>query len=178
MRLHNCQLQLICLPTDPPIRLSKILTLTHITTVYSYCHRSVDLIEQLVRDVVSTTASYKQLQERESRLLSDFSSAQAQLFPLRKENSRLNRENQQLHVDSIQQKDQAIVAIDAHKSELRGLEDRLREMKELTDAKERDYRSMEKERERMREVSPVSPVTLYRRICISRWTACQDLSVP
>lgn len=121
--------------------------------VFSYPHRSVDLIEQLVRDVVSTTASYKQLQERESRLLSDFSSAQAQLFPLRKENSRLSRENQQLHMDSIQQKENAIVAIDVHKSELRGLEERLHEMKDLADAKERDYRNMEKERERMREVS-------------------------
>lgn len=130
------------------------LRLIYVMIVFSYCHRSVDLIEQLVRDVVSTTASYKQLQERESRLLSDFTSAQAQLFPLRKDNSRLNRENQQLHLDSVKQKDDAIAANDAHKSELRGLEDRLNEMKYLADAKERDYRVMEKERERMREVSP------------------------
>lgn len=87
----------------------------------------------------------------------------------------MNRENQQLHMDSIQQKENAIVAIDVHKSELRGLEERLHEMKNLADAKERDYRNMEKERERMREVSlslgtMLSQTTIYLKISIKSST--------
>ena len=50
---------------------------------------SAELIERLLDDLVSTTESYKHVQDREVRLASDLSLAQAQLFPLRKENARL-----------------------------------------------------------------------------------------
>lgn len=117
-----------------------------------YSHRSVDLIERILGDVVSTTTSYKQLQERESRLSSDFNLAQAQLFPLRKENTRLNRENHQLHSDSIKLKDEVNLGAENQKQELKVLEDRLNEMKYLATAKENDLRAMEREKERLREV--------------------------
>ena len=115
--------------------------------------RSLDLIERILGDVVSTTAAYKQLQERESRLSSDFNSAQAQLFPLRKENTRLNRENHQLHADSITLKDGITLSAENQKLELKILEDRLSEMRHLASAREIELRAMEREKERMREVT-------------------------
>ena len=62
---------------------------------------SLDLVERLFRDLVSTTEVYQQLHEQEDRLTQELALAQAQLFPLRKDNSRLTRENNELHRDSI-----------------------------------------------------------------------------
>lgn len=115
--------------------------------------RSADLIERLIGDVVSTTASYKQLQERESRLSSDFNLAQAQLFPLRKENTRVNRENQQLHADSIKQRDLISAAAENHNLELKSLENKINELNYLAVVREKDLRDMEREKERIKEVS-------------------------
>ncbi|KAJ1394751.1 hypothetical protein B484DRAFT_407793 [Ochromonadaceae sp. CCMP2298] len=67
---------------------------------------SSPLIEHLLSDLVATTGSYKQVQDKEARLATDLALAQAQLFPLRKENARLNRENHELHIDSIRQNDE------------------------------------------------------------------------
>ena len=115
--------------------------------------RSADLIERLIGDVVSTTDSYKQLQERESRLSADFNLAQAQLFPLRKENTRVNRENQQLHADSIKQRDLISAASENHDLELKSLENKINELNYLAVVREKDLRDMEREKERIKEVS-------------------------
>ena len=68
---------------------------------------SMDVVGHLLGVITSTTGSYQELQDRETRLSSDLALAQAQLFPLRKDNSRLTRENHQLHVDNIRQTDAA-----------------------------------------------------------------------
>ena len=47
---------------------------------------SLDLVERIFNDLVSTTEAYKQLSETEKALSNDLSLAQAQLFPLKKEN--------------------------------------------------------------------------------------------
>lgn len=62
---------------------------------------AVDVIQQLFGDLISTTESYTQLQEKEYELAQDLSLAQAQLFPLKKENAKISRENQQLHMDTV-----------------------------------------------------------------------------
>jgi predicted RNase H-like nuclease (RuvC/YqgF family) len=127
---------------------------------------SVDLVERLVNDVTSTTSSYKQIQERESRLSADLSLAQAQLFPLRKDNTRLTRENHQLHIDSIKQKDDLALSLDDQKREIRGLEDRLNEMKYVMVAKDKEMRTIEKEKERIKEAYEYisDPSTKQRRL--------------
>eukprot|EP01031_Cornospumella_fuschlensis_P037499 gene37499-45540_t len=62
---------------------------------------SLDLVDHLFSDLIATTQSYHQVQDRESRLSSDLGLIQSQLFPLRKENARLARENHDLHLDNI-----------------------------------------------------------------------------
>mgnify|MGYP000716481284 CR=1 FL=1 len=49
--------------------------------------------------------------EREKRLSSDLQLAQSQLFPLRKENAKLSRENYQLHIDNVKVKDEGAAAL-------------------------------------------------------------------
>ena len=67
---------------------------------------SMDLVERIFNDLVSTTEAYKQLSETERSLSNDLTIAHAQLFPLKKENSRLARENYQLHVDGVKTQDE------------------------------------------------------------------------
>lgn len=62
---------------------------------------SVELVEKMFSDVVSLTSSYNELQEKDKRSSNDLTLAQSQLFPLRKENARLARENHQLHIDAV-----------------------------------------------------------------------------
>jgi hypothetical protein len=65
----------------------------------------------------------------------------------------LTRENHQLHIDTIKQKDDLALSLDDQKREIRGLEDRLNEMKYVMVAKDKEMRSIEKEKERMKEVT-------------------------
>jgi centrosomal protein CEP135 len=57
---------------------------------------ALDIVEQLFHDLISTTESYTHMQEKEQQLSQNLALAQAQVFPLRKENAKLVRENQQL----------------------------------------------------------------------------------
>ena len=47
---------------------------------------ALELVEGLFNDLINTTDSYNQLQEKENYLASQLSIAQSQLFPLKKEN--------------------------------------------------------------------------------------------
>jgi hypothetical protein len=58
---------------------------------------AMDISEFLLDQVSTLSMSFKQVQDKESRLASDLALAQAQLFPLRKENARLARDNHNLH---------------------------------------------------------------------------------
>jgi hypothetical protein len=111
---------------------------------------SVDLVEKLLDDVVSTTTAYKQVQEREARLSSDLTLAQGQLFPLHKENTRLARENHALHVESIRLKDGLEVKLEEGRRKVKDLEAQLKELTFLSNGKDKQLRAVEKEKERLR----------------------------
>jgi hypothetical protein len=72
---------------------------------------SLDTVEELFNDLQAATEAYKQCMEREKRLSSDLQLAQSQLFPLRKENAKLARENYQLHIDNVKIKDDGAAAV-------------------------------------------------------------------
>ncbi|CAM9226951.1 unnamed protein product, partial [Choristocarpus tenellus] len=59
---------------------------------------SLVLVDRLFFDLVTTTESYEDLQQREEQTAADLALSQAQLFPLKKENSRLLKENNALHL--------------------------------------------------------------------------------
>jgi hypothetical protein len=58
---------------------------------------ALDLVENLLADLTQTTEGYETLQLKDQRLTQDLGQVQALLFPLRKENARLSRENYQVH---------------------------------------------------------------------------------
>ncbi|CAM9311506.1 unnamed protein product, partial [Ectocarpus fasciculatus] len=62
---------------------------------------SLALVERLFEDLVTTTESYEDLQQREDQTAADLALSRAQLFPLKKENARLLRDNNLLHLKVI-----------------------------------------------------------------------------
>jgi centrosomal protein CEP135 len=126
---------------------------------------AIDIVQQLFTDLISTTESYTQLQEKEFNLSQDLSLAQAQLFPLRKENARLSRENQQLHLETIKLREELGDYKDGLTDQVRNLEDELQQYHYLVLSKDKDLERAESERLRLREVPPFLPP--YRHIILS-----------
>lgn len=116
----------------------------------------MDIVERLLNDLLSTTGSYKQLQDKENRLVADLSLAQAQLFPLRKENARLSRENHELHLDHIRQNEEGRVEMDKFSKQIRVLSDQITELKLLNRMSDEQIRAKDEVIERLREVSESS----------------------
>ena len=109
------------------------------------------LTEHLLGVITNTTGAYQELQDKETRLASDLSLAQAQLFPLRKDNSRLTRENHQLHVDNIRQTDAAANMFAEQNINTRKLQDEVAELKLVLKMKDEACQRVEIEKERLRE---------------------------
>ncbi|RYH15902.1 hypothetical protein EON65_30920 [archaeon] len=101
--------------------ISQILTL--------FLYSSLDLVDRLFSDLVATTQSYHQVQDRESRLSSDLGLIQSQLFPLRKENARLARENHDLHLDNIKLNEDMRLEMETFSKRIRLLNDEITELK-------------------------------------------------
>jgi hypothetical protein len=94
------------------------------------------LLESLFTDLVSTTEAYENLQTKEEGVAHELSKAQAQVFPLRKENARLLRENNQLHLELIKAEDETGKTKQSHELELSGLKQEIGEAKFLSEQKD------------------------------------------
>jgi len=114
---------------------------------------AMPIVEHLISSIETISKSYRQLQDKEGRLASDLALAQAQLFPLRKENARLARENYQLHLDNVKQNEEKDSKVTEHTIEIRQLEDKISELKYLNKMKDDQMKRAELDRERLREVS-------------------------
>jgi len=89
--------------------------------------------------------------ERESRLSSDLQLAQSQLFPLRKENAKLARENYQLHIDNVKIKDEGVSAVADKVMDNRRLEDSVTELQLLYEHKDRALLDSERTKGKIRD---------------------------
>lgn len=112
---------------------------------------AIDVVQQLFTDLISTTDSYTQLQEKESKLSSDLSHAQVQLFPLRKENAKLMRENQQLHLETISLQEQFAKQQSELQLKLKDLESANKELEFVCHAKDAELKRLETDRNRLRQ---------------------------
>ena len=65
-------------------------------TSFTFNVEATDLISQLLHDLTTASEAYEAVSAKEARLGQDLAMAQAQLFPLRKENARLAKENYQV----------------------------------------------------------------------------------
>jgi hypothetical protein len=98
-----------------------------------------------------TTAAYTELVDKENRLASDLALAQAQLFPLRKENSRLTRENHQLHLDNIRQQDESSSMFADQNINIRKLKDEIGDLQLVVKMKHEEVRRIDAEKERIKD---------------------------
>lgn len=112
---------------------------------------ALDIVEQLFQDLVSTTESYSHMQEKEQQLSQNLALAQAQVFPLRKENAKLIRENQQLHAEVVSLKEEATNRNDSLSQKIRKLTEELEDVKYLCESKDSEITRVEKERLRIKE---------------------------
>jgi centrosomal protein CEP135 len=112
---------------------------------------ALDIVEQLFSDLVSTTESYSHMQEKEHQLSQNLALAQAQVFPLRKENAKLLRENQQLHAEVVSLKEDATNRNDSLSQKIRKLTEELEDVKYLCQSKDSEITKLEKERLRIKE---------------------------
>ena len=125
--------------------------------------RAYDLVVHLLSDLVSSTNSYKLVQDKEARLATDLSLAQAQLFPLRKENARLARENHDLHNDSIRLNDEIRNSIEDNGRQAQKLQEEIQDLMFLCEAQQEQLRSKSEAMDKLRYVSgPV--VILFHRV--------------
>jgi predicted RNase H-like nuclease (RuvC/YqgF family) len=97
-------------------------------------HSAFDLVNRLVADLISTTNSYKIVQEKEVRIAQDLALSQAQLFPLRKENARLARENHDLHNDTIRLNDEIRNATEDSSRQLQRVHEQLQDSRFLCES--------------------------------------------
>lgn len=118
-----------------------------------YCpYSSYDLVKRLLDDLTALTKSYDQARNKEARLRNDLTLAQGQLYPLRKENAQLARENHELHVDQIKQTDNNKTIVDEFNKKIRSLEDELAQSKLLLKAKTAEVVANNQNLDRIREV--------------------------
>lgn len=115
----------------------------------------------MLKDLVTTTESYKVVQEKEARLSSDLSLAQAQLFPLKKQNAHYARENYQLHIDGIKAKDDHAKQIEDKELAVKKLEEQMYEMKYMMSGKDEMLRKLEEESVKLKQVTNTSTY-IYR----------------
>lgn len=91
--------------------------------------------------------------------MSDLSLAQAQLFPLRKENARLARENHELHLDHIKQNEESRYELDKFAQKSRELSDQITEQRLMNKLYEDQIKEKDEVIEKLREV--MSSLYLY-----------------
>lgn len=114
---------------------------------------ALDLVEKLYNDLVTTTKSYQFLQTKESKLVNDLQSLQSQLFPLRKENAKLARENNELHLDHIRQIEENRNTIDNFTGQIRKLNEEIMQLKLLNKVSTDQLKSKDSLIEKLREVN-------------------------
>ena len=106
---------------------------------------SVPLIDKLVGDLVVTTESFEALRKKSSRRESAMVAMHNQLYPLRRENARLVRENNQLHMDLIRQSEEQDKREQGHTVGSKKLAGEVSDLKFLLAQKEATLRGQEKE---------------------------------
>ena len=107
----------------------------------------------LLSDLVATTNSYKIVQEKEARIASDLALSQAQLFPLRKENARLARENHDLHNDTIRLNDEIRNGTEDNARELQRMQEHLQDSRFLCESLQEQLKQNTDTMDKLRSVS-------------------------
>lgn len=99
--------------------------LTSLNYTEAFTEDSSALVSRLLEDLITLTKAHSHVQVKEKRIAEDLSRAQAQLFPLRKENARLTRENHDLHNDTIRLNDEIRTSEEGYSRQMQILQEQL-----------------------------------------------------
>ncbi len=113
---------------------------------------AMEVVQELFQDLVSTTESYTQLQEKEAKLSHDLAIAQTHLLPLRKDIGRLTKENHHLHLDNIKIREEAAEAETKLIAESQRYHLEASELRHVLQLKDLELQKNEVDRQRLREV--------------------------
>lgn len=111
------------------------------------------MIERLLHELNTYKNSIASIKERENKSASDAALAQSQLFPLRKENAKLVRENNELHLDHIRQVEHHRNELTRYQKQIRDLSDEVMQYQMLYKATKDELTSKEQMVEKLRDVS-------------------------
>ena len=121
---------------------------------------AIETVEQLLNDLISTTESYKQLYDKESRQSDIITQIQAQVYPLRKEVLKLNKENNELLLERESFKDLLETTEKKYFYEIKNITDELNEVKAVALYKDEEIKKNELKFDNLRNVSK-NQIKLY-----------------
>ena len=98
--------------------------------------QSSELVERLVNDLLKTTEGYQTLKNQIDMMKHDDQLNQQALVPLQKENERVTKENNKLHMEIIQVKEERDNCELKWKNALRQMQEECRDLKFLVDSKD------------------------------------------
>lgn len=105
--------------------------------------QSSALVERLLNDLLKTTEGYQKLKMQLDLVKHDEKLNQQALLPLQKENEKLTKENNKLHFDVIQTKEERDACELKWKQALRQLQDECQDLKFLVDSKDQRIRKID-----------------------------------
>lgn len=129
-----------------------------------------ELVNRLVSDLVSTTNAYKIIQEKEARIAQDLALSQAQLFPLRKENARLARENHDLHNDTIRLNDEIRNSTEDYSRQIQRVQEQLQDSRYLCESLNEQLKHKNETIDKLRMVGFLS--SPYSELVINNLSGC------
>ena len=107
--------------------------------------QSTQLVDRLLNDLLQTTEGYQKLKSQIEMVKHDEKLNQQALVPLQKENEKLTKENNKLHIDVITVKEERDSCELRWKQALRTLQDECQDLRYLVDSKDQRIRNLEEE---------------------------------
>lgn len=103
------------------------------------------LVERLLNDLLKTTEGYQKLKMQIDLLKHDDKLNQQALLPLQKENEKLTKENNKLHLEVIQTKEERDACELKWKQALRSLQDECQDLRFLVESKDQRIKKIDHE---------------------------------
>jgi len=127
----------------------KFMTLKKRLDALHYCQPftvdSASLIEKLLNDLVKTSESFQSLKQNNGELQISLSKSEQRLEPVKKENIRLQKENNELHMEVIRVKEEMEYKESRWNNTRKSLEDDKIDLKKVIELKETKFEKLQDE---------------------------------
>ena len=127
----------------------KFLLLKKRLDALHYCQpftvESASLIDRLLNDLIKTTEGFQSIKKSNEELKNNTNKAELRLEPLKKENARLMKENNELHYEMIQVKEQSEFRENRWNNTFKSLEGDKVDLKHVLQLRDTNYTRLEEE---------------------------------